>query len=156
MASANEEFSTTIGQDAVFKGELRFEKGLQLLGRIEGEVTSDGSLVIGEGAKLVGDAKAGTIRLDGDVKGNLNANTKVQLSASARLEGDLQTARLEVAEGAVLVGRCAIGVNGASSSTASSASAPKTTPSTSTSTTSTSTPAPTPPAKGKADEGRRR
>ena len=112
MAVHNEDFSTTIGEDAVFKGQLRFEKGLRLLGKVEGEIESSGQLVIGEGALLAGDAKAGTIRLDGQVKGNLTADTKVQLSASARLEGDLQTARLEVAEGAVLVGRCTIGVDG--------------------------------------------
>jgi len=113
MAGGNEDFTTTIGPDAVFKGELQFEKGVQLLGRLEGAVLSGGNLVIGEGAKLLGDAKAGTIRLDGEVKGNLHASNKVTLSASAKLEGDLQTARLEVAEGAVLVGRCQIGVNGA-------------------------------------------
>jgi cytoskeletal protein CcmA (bactofilin family) len=112
MTASTEEFSTIIGPDAVFKGELQFEKGVQLLGRMEGAVLSGGNLVIGEGAKLLGDAKAGTIRLDGEVKGNLVAATKVTLSASAKLEGDLQTARLEVAEGAVLVGRCQIGVNG--------------------------------------------
>lgn len=112
MTGSTEEFTTTIGPDAVFKGELKFEKGVQLLGRMEGAVLSGGSLVIGEGAMLLGDAKAGTIRLDGEVKGNLIAATKVTLSASAKLEGDLQTARLEVAEGAVLVGRCQIGVNG--------------------------------------------
>lgn len=112
MDGGNEEFTTTIGPDAVFKGELQFEKGVQLLGRLEGAVLSGGNLVIGKGAKLLGDAKAGTIRLDGEVKGNLHAATKVTLGASAKLEGDLQTARLEVAEGAVLVGRCQIGVNG--------------------------------------------
>ncbi len=119
MATANEEFSTTIGADASIKGQLQFEKGLRLLGKVEGEIENGGQLVIGEGATLTGDAQAGTIRLDGRVKGNLSAETKVQLSASARLEGDLATARLEVAEGAVLIGRCTIGVegNGKSSST---------------------------------------
>ena len=112
MAHPNEDFSTTIGPDAVFKGELRFEKGVKLLGKLEGEIASEGNLVIGEGAKLIGNAKVGAIRLDGEVKGNLEAASKVQLSASARLEGDLKTARLEVAEGAVLVGQCVIGVNG--------------------------------------------
>ena len=112
MATGNEDYSTTIGPDAVFKGELQFEKGVQLLGRMEGAILSGGDLVIGEGAKLLGDARAGTIRVEGEVKGNLNASNKVHLSASAKLEGDLQTARLEVAEGAVLVGRCTIGVNG--------------------------------------------
>lgn len=112
MATSNEEFSTIIGADASIKGQLQFEKGLHLLGKVEGEIESGGQLVIGEGATLTGDAKAGTIRLDGQVKGNLSAETKVQLSASARLEGDLATARLEVAEGAVLIGRCTIGVEG--------------------------------------------
>jgi len=110
--SNSNEFSTTIGPDAIIKGQLHFEKGLQLLGKVEGEIESAGHLVIGDGAKLTGDARAGTIRLDGQVKGNLTAENRVQLSASARLEGDLQTARLEVAEGAVLIGRCSIGVEG--------------------------------------------
>lgn len=112
MAAQNDEFSTTIGKDAVFKGQLRFEKGLQLLGKVEGEIHSKGQLVICEGATFCGDASAGNILLAGEVKGNLSAENKVQLAASAKLEGDVETARLEVAEGAVLVGRCTIGVNG--------------------------------------------
>ena len=83
MGTGNEDYTTTIGPDAVFKGELQFEKGVQLLGRMEGAIVSDGTLMIGEGAKLLGDAKAGTIRLEGEVKGNLTASNKVPLSASA-------------------------------------------------------------------------
>ncbi len=119
MPSPNGEFSTTIGPDAIFKGELSFDKDLRLLGKVEGAIKSPGSLLIGDGATLEGDAKAGSIRLDGKVKGNLTADTKVHLSASARLEGDLHTARLEVAEGAVLVGLCSIGVNGSGGSNGS-------------------------------------
>jgi len=124
--ATQEDFTTTIGPDAVFKGQLHFEKGLKLLGKVEGEIQSGGQLVIGEGASLTGDARAGVIRLDGQVRGNLSASTKVQLSASARLEGDLETARLEVAEGAVLVGRCMIGVNGAAAAKMPSAPTPST------------------------------
>jgi cytoskeletal protein CcmA (bactofilin family) len=122
MAQSSEEYSTTIGPDAVFKGgELRFDKTLRLLGKLEGQIVSEGDLMIGQGARLTGDAKVGTLRLDGEVKGNLTANSKVHLSSTARLEGDLQTAKLEVAEGAVLVGRCVIGVNGKADIAAASA-----------------------------------
>ena len=41
MAQTNDEFSTTIGPDAVFKGELSFEKGLRLLGKFEGQIISE-------------------------------------------------------------------------------------------------------------------
>ncbi len=112
MTDASNDFPTTLGADAVFKGELTFEKGMRILGRFEGEITSGGQLTIADGASLIGNAKAGTICIDGQVKGNLNATAKVQLSSSARLEGDLETTRLEVTEGAVLIGRCVVGVNG--------------------------------------------
>jgi cytoskeletal protein CcmA (bactofilin family) len=112
MTDSSNDFSTTIGADAVFKGQLTFEKGVRLLGKFDGEINSEGQLVVAEGAALTGDVKAGTIRLDGQVKGNLTAEGKVQLASSAKLEGDVQAARLEVAEGAVLIGRCVIGVNG--------------------------------------------
>src|SRR5262249_38395977 len=94
MAESNQDFQTTLGPDTVFKGQLQFEKGVRLLGKFDGEISSEGQLLIAEGASLTGDVKAGAIRIDGQVKGNLNAAAKVQLSASARLEGDLQTARL--------------------------------------------------------------
>ncbi len=111
MADSKNDFPTVIGADAFFKGQLEFEKGVRLLGKFEGEISSDGELVIEEGATLNGDVKAGAVRIDGQVKGNLKANSKVQLMASAKLEGDVQAARLEVAEGAVLIGRCMVGVN---------------------------------------------
>ena len=112
MAENTNNYPTTIGADAVFKGELTFEKGMRLLGKFEGEIKSSGELVVAEGATLQGDVNAGAIRIDGIVKGNLDAATKVSLTSSARLEGDVQAQRLEVAEGAVLIGRCVVGVNG--------------------------------------------
>ncbi len=114
---AEAEYTTTIGPDAVFKGELEFAKGVRLLGTFEGQITSEGELEVAEGALLNGDVKAASVRIDGKVKGNMQASSRVQLSASARLEGDLQTTRLEVAEGAVLIGRCMVGVNGSGKKT---------------------------------------
>ena len=109
MAESNGEFPTTIGPDAVFKGELSFEKGVRLLGQFEGQIESKGSLVIAEGAKLAGDVKAGSVKVDGMVNGNLETSGKIQLSATARLEGDLKSARLEVADGATFQGRVVVG-----------------------------------------------
>jgi cytoskeletal protein CcmA (bactofilin family) len=111
MAEDKGSYPTTIGADAVFKGQLQFDKSVRLLGRFEGEINSKGELVIAEGAKLTGEVKADTICVNGEVQGNLNAASRVQLSGSARLEGDLETTRLEVADGAVLVGRVSVGLN---------------------------------------------
>ena len=109
MSDTNAEFPTTIGADATFKGELQFEKGARLLGRFEGQIRTKGQMVVAEGAHLSGEAHAGDIRIEGQVRGNLHATGKVNLAATGRLEGDIQAARLEVAEGAVLIGRCSVG-----------------------------------------------
>lgn len=124
MADSSNDFPTIIGPDAFFKGQLQFEKGVRILGRFDGEINSEGQLLIEEGASLNGDVKAGDIRIDGKVKGNINAKSKVQLTASARLEGDVQAARLEVAEGAVLLGRCMVGVKDERKAAGKTVSAP--------------------------------
>ena len=114
MTDSNSEFPTTIGSDATFKGQLKFEKGVRLLGSFEGEIDTKGQLHIAEGAHFTGEVQAGSVKVDGEVKGNLNANAKVQLTASGHLEGDIHASRLEVAEGATLVGHCVVGANGKS------------------------------------------
>ena len=112
MADLKGDFPTTLGADAVFTGKLTFEKGVRLLGKFDGEIHSEGHLLVANGAMLTGDVKAGAVHVEGNVKGNLSAKLKIHLASSARVEGDVQAAKLEVAEGAVLVGRCVIGTNG--------------------------------------------
>ncbi|MCH7592608.1 MAG: polymer-forming cytoskeletal protein [Planctomycetes bacterium] len=111
MADPKGDYPTTLGADAVFTGKLTFEKGVRLLGKFDGEIISEGQLLVANGAMLTGDVKAGAVHVEGEVKGNLSAKGKIQLASSARLEGDVKAAKLEVAEGAVLVGRCVIGTN---------------------------------------------
>ncbi len=112
MANPDNDFPTTIGPDAFFKGHLQFEKGAQLLGKFEGEISSSGELVVAKGARINAEVNVESIRIDGELKGNLNAANKVQLSSSGHVEGDIHATRLEVAEGAVLIGRCTVGPNG--------------------------------------------
>ena len=103
------DFPTTIGADATFKGELKFDQSVRLLGRFEGAIETKGNLLVADGASLEGEVKAGDITVDGCIKGNLSATGKVSLNASSNLEGDLEVARLEVVDGAVFVGRCVVG-----------------------------------------------
>ena len=52
---------------------------------------------------------AGAIVVEGDVKGNLSANERIELKASARYEGDLRASKLVVEEGAVFTGHVSVG-----------------------------------------------
>ncbi len=112
MANPNGDFPTTLGADAFFKGHLKFEKGACLLGKFEGEISSKGELVVAEGATINAIVQVENIRIDGELRGNLTATNKVHLSSSGHLEGDIHASQLEVAEGAVLIGQCVVGMNG--------------------------------------------
>jgi cytoskeletal protein CcmA (bactofilin family) len=105
----NQDFSTTLGPDAVFKGELSFEKGLRVHGRVEGKVNTPGRLHVAKEAKMQADVEAGAIVVEGDVRGNLTANDRIELKQSARYEGDLHASKLVVDEGAVFNGHVQVG-----------------------------------------------
>jgi len=106
---ANQEFPTIIGPDASFKGELQFEKGLRLMGKFEGRITSNGRLHIAKEARMQADVEGGAIIVEGEVKGNLTANDRIELKQSARLEGDIRATKLTVDEGAVFSGHVTVG-----------------------------------------------
>lgn len=106
-------FTTVIGPDAVFKGELSFDKGVRVDGRVEGKITTKGSLAISQAGKLQADVIAGGIIVEGEVKGNVTASDKVELRQSARLTGDIKAAKLIVTEGASFTGHCSVGPNAA-------------------------------------------
>jgi len=103
------EFPTVIGADAVFKGELSFEKGVRVDGRVEGKISTKGHLAVSQGGTLQADVQAGNIIIEGEVKGNLNAGDRVELRKSARLKGDIIASKLLVAEGAAFTGHCNVG-----------------------------------------------
>jgi len=103
------EFPTVIGADAVFKGELSFEKGVRVDGRVEGKVATKGHIAVSQGGHLQADVDAGSIIIDGEVKGNLTASDRIELRKSARLKGDVVAGKLLVAEGAAFIGHCTIG-----------------------------------------------
>src|SRR5205807_681400 len=105
MAEAgNNDFPTILGPDANFKGELTYEKGMRLQGKFEGNILTPGRLHITKEARLNADVDAGSISVEGDVKGKLSANERVELKQSAKYEGDLTASKLVVDEGAMLSG----------------------------------------------------
>ncbi len=109
MSDFNDEFPTIIGSDATFKGELSFDKGVRVEGKLEGQINSKGTLHIGEGATIHADINAANVKVEGECKGNVVVSEKLHLLATARMEGDLRTTRLEIADGAIFVGKVVVG-----------------------------------------------
>ncbi len=109
MSEPTSEFPTVIGPDAKFKGELSFDKGVRVEGHFEGQIQSKGTLHIAEGAGVTASIEAANVRVEGECKGNLNVSEKLHLLATAKVEGDLRTNRLEIADGAIFIGNVVVG-----------------------------------------------
>ncbi len=100
------EIATTLGPDTTFKGTLTFEKPLKIDGTFEGELHTNGYLIVGKSGKVEADLNVGESRIEGKVSGNVNAESRVELAPTAVLHGDIKASRLAIEEGATFVGHC--------------------------------------------------
>jgi len=98
--------NTVFGKDTEFVGDMTFKKSLQINGSFEGEISSGGYLVIGEGAVVKANIKARTVILVGTVYGNIEASTGIEIQPNGKLYGNIRTAKLKIADGVVFEGKC--------------------------------------------------
>lgn len=101
--------TTVIGRDAKIKGEMTFEQSARILGTFEGKITAKGDVQVGEGAVCRASVEATTVMVDGLIEGDVMARERVELTAKARVKGDLCAGALVVADGASFVGHCRVG-----------------------------------------------
>jgi len=98
-----------LGEGTSFKGTLTFEGTVRIDGRLEGEIFTKDTLVIGEGAQVIAAIHAGVVVISGTVHGNITAERKTDIHASARLYGNISTPSLVIEEGVIFEGACTMG-----------------------------------------------
>lgn len=91
------------------KGSLKFSHDMIIDGKIEGEVSSDGSLTVGENATIKGEIKTRAVTIFGKVEGNITVVERCELKANSVLVGDVSASTLSIEEGATFMGRSQVG-----------------------------------------------
>jgi cytoskeletal protein CcmA (bactofilin family) len=94
--------------DVSIKGDVTCGSELLIEGKVDGTITSTGTLTIGAHGKVIGDIEAGFITIQGSVEGNVLARERCALKAGANLQGDVEAPRLAVDETASFVGKATI------------------------------------------------
>ena len=100
------ELNTILGKGSVIEGKISIKNSVRVDGRIVGEISSTGTITIGEKGEVEGNVNATKAVIGGKVKGRINATVKAILEAHSVLIGDLKTAKLTIDEGAMFEGRC--------------------------------------------------
>ena len=98
--------STVIGKDALFRGTLEGEGAVRIDGRFEGDLSTAGDVIIGEGGFLQGTIAAKNVIIAGGLQGKVEARGKLELLPTAHVEGEIKMALLVVEEGAFFHGNC--------------------------------------------------
>ncbi len=111
---------TTLGEDTQFEGTLRFKDGLKIEGRFNGDISSEGILIVGKTGQVTAEISVGSIIVEGKVTGNIVANELVELRSSAELRGDITASKLKIEEGVIFVGKSDVQPNNKSKGGSSS------------------------------------
>ncbi len=99
-----------LSSDVEIKGKVKFTNDLVVDGLIEGEIISDGSLTVGENARIKAEVHTRSVVVYGKVHGNITVTDRVELKANAELIGDIKAATISIEAGAIFVGKSTVGV----------------------------------------------
>ncbi len=93
-----------IDQGSEFSGKLSFKDTVRIDGHFEGEIVSENTLIVGESGHVQATIKSEVVIVSGEVRGDINAPGQVTLHKTARVSGNIETARLLIEDGALFNG----------------------------------------------------
>lgn len=96
---------TILTNGCYFSGKLYCKGASRIAGRIEGQIISEGLLIIEESAYINADVKVEEAVIQGYIKGKIEATSRIELTSTAVVEGDIMSSVLVINEGAKFNGR---------------------------------------------------
>jgi cytoskeletal protein CcmA (bactofilin family) len=105
MAKNEQEF-TQIGRSVQVDGDITGKTDLRIAGKVYGNVSIDGELILEKYAIVEGDVKCGAAILAGSIKGDVECKTKLILQDNSKIVGNVKAEQLIINEGAIFQGNC--------------------------------------------------
>ena len=106
VAPKKGEYSTVIDEGTQIEGKFSFAGATMLNGRLQGEIVSNDTLVVGDKGIVNATIRAGYVQISGEVVGNVTASERVELCANSRVYGDVDAPVVIIEDGAVFEGHC--------------------------------------------------
>ncbi len=95
-----------VGKGVEFKGVISYNGTVRIDGHLDGEIHTEGVLLIGEDASITAKISAGTVISKGKITGDIAAKEKVRLLSPAEFNGSVKTPVLSMEEGVLFNGNC--------------------------------------------------
>ncbi|HEX7326884.1 MAG TPA: polymer-forming cytoskeletal protein [Rhodanobacteraceae bacterium] len=98
-----------IAPDLVIEGKIEGAGHVRIAGRFKGDVNVRGDVTIEHGAKVEGSVRAERVSIAGELIGNIETASHVELLQTGALTGDVKSATFSVAKGSKMRGQAEFG-----------------------------------------------
>jgi len=92
-----------------FRGLVVVHGDARIEGHVRGEIVGAGRLEIGQAGAVEARVEAAEVIVAGSLEGEVRAGRRVELQATARVRGSIETPRLALDDGALFEGPCRTG-----------------------------------------------
>ncbi len=100
----SEEINAFVGKGVSFKGVISYNGTVRIDGTLDGEIHTEGVLLVGEDAVLTAKITAGTVVCKGKITGDISAREKVKLRSPAVVNAGVKAPLISMEEGVVFNG----------------------------------------------------
>jgi cytoskeletal protein CcmA (bactofilin family) len=104
VPDVTEDIIAFVGKGVEFKGVISYSGTVRIDGNLDGEIHTDGVLLIGDEAVIQAKVTAGTIVCKGKITGDIAAKERVKLRAPAVFNGNMKTPMLSIEDGVLFNG----------------------------------------------------
>jgi len=100
---------TIIGESVVLEGEFNGHGNIVIEGKLMGNLSTDGHVLIGERAEITANIKAGSAFISGKVIGDITLSDSIDIAKTANIQGDIKANSIAVESGCQLNGKISVG-----------------------------------------------
>jgi cytoskeletal protein CcmA (bactofilin family) len=101
------------------EGRLQSTSNIRFDGEMNGDLTTEGDLSVGEGGRVKGNVTGRNVVVGGSIQGNVNTTGRLEILATGKVFGDIVVGSLIIDEGGILRGKSAVHSDESAASTVS-------------------------------------
>ena len=96
---------TVVGESARLEGKFNITESIQIECEVAGDINVEGKLVIGKNGIVRADVRTSDALIMGQYEGNMVATGNVEITATGRVSGNVETASLMISKGGFFNGK---------------------------------------------------
>jgi cytoskeletal protein CcmA (bactofilin family) len=110
---------TVLSNQIKLEGRLQSTSNIRFDGEMNGDLTTEGDLSVGEGGRVKGNVTGRNVVVGGSIQGNVNTTGRLEILATGKVFGDIVVGSLIIDEGGILRGKSAVHADESAASTVS-------------------------------------